>query len=72
MLMSQVKGFNLLKEKVPEFRNPLKVGVIIMISIAAFLMIMGIFWWFDGLVWYGAIISQLIFVLITIIFFYGF
>ncbi|MFX1249648.1 MAG: methyltransferase family protein [Promethearchaeota archaeon] len=70
--MSSVKGFKLLKEKVPEFRNPLIGGVIVIISIAVFLMIMGIFWWFDNLAWYGAIISQLIFVIITSFFFYGF
>ncbi|MFX0067031.1 MAG: methyltransferase family protein [Candidatus Hermodarchaeota archaeon] len=70
--MSQKTGFNLLKEKVPEFRNPLKMGVIITLSILVFVTILIFFWWFDGLGWYGAIISQLILVLITIIFFYGF
>jgi len=70
--MSQKTGFNLLKEKVPEFKNPLKMGFIITLSILVFITILIFFWWFDNLGWYGAIISQLILVLITIIYFYGF
>jgi len=48
------------------------MGVIFTIAILVFLGIMLFFWWFDSLVWYGAIISQLVFCVITIIFFYGF
>ncbi|NHJ01853.1 MAG: isoprenylcysteine carboxylmethyltransferase family protein [Candidatus Heimdallarchaeota archaeon] len=70
--MSQITGFNLLKEKVPEFRNPLKMGFIITLSILVFCSILILFWLFDSLGWYGTIISQLILVIITIIFFYGF
>ncbi|MFW9992935.1 MAG: methyltransferase family protein [Candidatus Odinarchaeota archaeon] len=70
--MSQIKSFSLMREKVPEFRNPLTMGVTITLSILGFTVIMLFFWWFDGLVWYGAMISQLIFVIIATIFFYGF
>jgi hypothetical protein len=37
-------GFNLLKEKVPEFRSPLKTMIIIIIGLLIFLSIM-IFYW---------------------------
>lgn len=70
--MSEVKGFNLLKEKVPEFRSYLKMGIIFTMSILVFLGIMVFFWWFDSLVLFGAIISQLILVVVSITFFYGF
>lgn len=58
--MTQKKGFDLLKEKVPEFRSPLKMTGIIAAGLLIFLGIMTFFWWIDGLKWYGALISQLI------------
>ncbi len=67
--MSQKTGFNLLKEKVPEFKNPLKMGFIITLSILVFITILIFFWWFDNLGWYWAIISQLILAFITILYF---
>lgn len=70
--MEQKKGFDLLKEKVPEFRNPLKTMIIVIIGLLIFLGIMIFFWWFDGLLWYGVFISQSIFTLIASIFIYRF
>ncbi|MFX1284786.1 MAG: methyltransferase family protein [Promethearchaeota archaeon] len=61
-----------MKEKVPEFRNPLKMGFIISLSILVFITILILFLWFDSFGWYGAIISQLILVLISIVYFYCF
>ena len=69
--MAQKKGFDLLKEKVPEFRSPLKIAGIVAIGLLIFLGIMTFFWWFDGLVWYGAWISQLIVALVCSAFSYG-
>ncbi|MFB0503592.1 MAG: methyltransferase, partial [Candidatus Bathyarchaeia archaeon] len=69
--MAQEKGFDLLKEKVPEFRSPLKMAGIVAIGLLVFLGIMTFFWWFDGLVWYGALISQLILALVCSAFSYG-
>jgi len=70
--ISQKKGFSLLKEKVPEFQSPLKMIGIFAISILIFTGIMVFFWWFDSLIWYGAIISQLIVGLISSIFIYSY
>lgn len=58
--MTQKKGVALLKEKVPEFRNPLKMTSIIAAGFLIFFGIIIFFWWFDSLKWYGALISQLI------------
>ncbi len=70
--IEQKKGFNLLKEKVPEFRSPLKTAIIIIIGLLIFLGIMLFFWWFDGLLWYGIFISQSILTLIASVFIYRF
>lgn len=69
--MTQKTGFDLLKEKVPEFRNPLKMAVVVAVGLLIFLGIMTFFWWLDGLVRYGALISQLIVALIFSAFSYG-
>jgi hypothetical protein len=71
MKMAQERGFDLLKEKVPELRSPLKMAGIFAIGLLIFLGIMIFFWWFDGLVWYGALISQLILALVRSAFSYG-
>ncbi|MFX1411529.1 MAG: methyltransferase family protein [Promethearchaeota archaeon] len=70
--IDQKKGFNLLKEKVPEFRSKLKTVIIIIIGLFLFLAIMIFFWWFDRLVWYGFFISQSINALIASVFIYCF
>ncbi|NVM46919.1 MAG: hypothetical protein HWN79_18590 [Candidatus Lokiarchaeota archaeon] len=72
MKIEQKKGFNLLKEKVPEFRSSLKTTIIIIIGLVIFLGIMIFFWWFDGLLWYGIFISQSITTLIASVFIYRF
>ena len=70
--MEEKKGFKLLKEKVPEFRSPLKTMIIIIIGLLIFLGIMIFFWWFDRLLWYGIFISQSITSLIASVFIYRF
>jgi len=70
--IDQKKGFKLLKEKVPEFRSPLKTMIIITIGLLIFLGIIIFFWWFDRLLWYGIFISQSIIALITSVFIYSF
>ncbi len=70
--INQKKGFNLLKEKVPEFRSRLKTMIIITFGLLIFLGIMIFFWWFDGLLWYGIFISQSIIALIASVFIYRF
>ncbi|MBY8985994.1 MAG: isoprenylcysteine carboxylmethyltransferase family protein [Candidatus Lokiarchaeota archaeon] len=61
-----------MKEKVPEFRSPLKIIIIITIGLLIFLGIMIFFWWFDRLLWYGIFISQSIISLIASGFIYCF
>ncbi|MFX0043431.1 MAG: methyltransferase family protein [Candidatus Hodarchaeota archaeon] len=61
-----------MKEKVPEFRSPLKAVIIIIIGLFIFLSIMIFFWWFDRLVRYGFFISQSVNVLIASVFIYCF
>jgi len=58
--MAQKKGYELLKEKVPEFRSPWKSTAIFIIWFLLFLVCIGFFIWFNGLVWYGALISQFV------------
>ena len=70
--MTQKSGFDLLKEKVPEFRSPLKAGGIIVMGFLIFLGIMLFFWWVDNLVWYGVLISQSIVALVCSVFSYSF
>lgn len=66
--MAQKRGFDLLKEKVPEFRNPLKTAGIAAAGVLIFLGIMVFFQWFDGLKWYAALISQFIVALVCSVF----
>jgi len=70
--MTQKSGLDLLKEKVPEFRSSSKMGGIIIIGFLIFLGIMTFFWWFDDIVWYGFLVSQLIVALISSAFSYGY
>ena len=69
--MVQRKGYELLKEKIPEFRSPWKSIIIFVIWLLLFLVCIIFFLWFDGLVWYGALISQLIVALVCSAFAYG-
>jgi len=62
--MTQKKGYELLKEKVPEFRSPWKSTAIFIIWFLLFLVCIVFFLLFDGLVWYGALISQLVVALV--------
>lgn len=66
--MAQKRGFDLLKEKVPELGNPLKMAGIVAAAVLIFLGIMVFFQWFDGLKWYGALVSQLIVALVCSVF----
>lgn len=54
------RGYELLKEKVPEFRSPWKSITIFIIWFLLFLVCIFFFWLFDSLVWYAPLISQLI------------
>jgi len=58
--MVNKSGFALLKEKVPAFGSPWKAVMIFTGWFLLFLACLAFFWWFDGLVWYGALISQTI------------
>ncbi|MFW9827729.1 MAG: methyltransferase family protein [Candidatus Thorarchaeota archaeon] len=61
-----------MKEKIPEFRSPLKTAIIITFGLLIFIGIMLFFWWFDGLLWYGSFISQSINAFIASLFIYRF
>ena len=69
--MAQKKGYELLKEKVPEFRSRWKSTAIFIIWFLLFLVCIAFFLWFDRLVWYGALISQLAVALVCSAFAYG-
>lgn len=69
--MTQKKGYELLKEKVPEFRSLWKSIAIFIVGLLLFLVCIVFFIWFDGLVWYGALLSQLIVALVCSAFAYG-
>jgi len=69
--MAQKKGYELLKEKVPEFRSPWKSTAIFIVWFLLFLVCILFFLWVDGLVWSGALISQLIVALMCSAFAYG-
>ena len=69
--MTQLTGFELLKEKVPEFGTPWKCVVIFIFWFFLFFLCMLFFLWFDSLVWYGPLISQLIIASICSVFSYG-
>jgi protein-S-isoprenylcysteine O-methyltransferase Ste14 len=69
--MVQKKGYELLKENVAAFKTPWKSAVIFIIWCLLFLGWIVFFLWFDGLVWYGALLSQLIAALICAAFSYA-
>lgn len=69
--MTQKKGYELLKEKIPEFRSPWKSTAIFIIWFLLFLACIVFFLFFDRLAWYGALISQLIVALVCSAFAYG-
>ncbi|MEA2054122.1 MAG: isoprenylcysteine carboxylmethyltransferase family protein [Candidatus Thermoplasmatota archaeon] len=69
--MTQKKGYELLKEKIPEFRSPWKSTAIFAVGFLLFLVCTVFFIWFDGLVWYEALLSQLIIALVCSAFAYG-
>lgn len=69
--MEEKAGFDLLKEKVPEFRNPWLGFIIFFIWFLLFLLCMVFFWWFDNLVPCGALISQCVVALICSAFSYA-
>ena len=52
-------GYNLLKEKVPEFQTPWKGAVILTGWVVLFFVCVLFFWWFDSYAWYFPLISQL-------------
>lgn len=61
---SKKKGYQLLQEKVPEFGSPPKAVGIAVVWVLLFLAFIVFFLWFDRLVWYGALLSQLVTALI--------
>ena len=69
--MAQKKGYELLKEKIPEFRSSWRSVTIFTIWFLLFLVCIVFFLWFDRLVWYGALISQLIVALVCSAFVYS-
>jgi hypothetical protein len=69
--MERQTGFGLLKEKIPEFGSPWLSIVIFFAWFLLFLLCMAFFWWFDGLVPYGALISQCLVALICTAFSYA-
>lgn len=54
------RGYELLKEKVPEFRSTWKSITIFIIWFLLFLLCISFFRLFDSLVWYASLISQLV------------
>lgn len=53
------KGFDVLKEKVPEFNNPWRMAALYVILILSLLAFIAFFWRLDRLLTYGALVSQL-------------
>jgi len=58
--MIEKKDFDLLKEKVQEFRNAWRMRALFVALILGLLAFIGLFWWLDHLLTYGALVSQLI------------
>lgn len=70
--MGRKEGFELLKEKVAEFRSLWKGIAIFLVWFLLFLVCVVFFLWFDGLMSYGALISQFIVALVCSAFVYGY
>jgi protein-S-isoprenylcysteine O-methyltransferase Ste14 len=70
--LSQKTGYRLLQEKVPVFKSPSKAVGIVTLYVLFFAGIMVFFWWFDNLLWYGPFLSQIIIVLISTLFIFGY
>lgn len=58
--MAQKKGFDALKEKVPELRTPWRMAASFVILILSTLAFITLFWRLDRLLTYGPLVSQLI------------
>lgn len=59
--IARKNGFDLLKEKVLEFRNPRRIAALYIILSLSLLAIIALFWWVDCLrIYDGTMISQLI------------
>jgi hypothetical protein len=58
------EGYELLKEKVPDFQPPRKSAVILTGWFLLFLMCLLFLWCFDSFAWYAPLISQLIIALL--------
>ena len=69
--MIKNKGYELLKEKVPDFKSTWKSFLIYLIWILYFLLCIFLFLWMDNIVLYGALISQFIIALICSAFSYA-
>ncbi len=52
------EGYELLKEKVPEFRTPWKALSIITGWVLLSAVWLVFFWWFDSIAWYNPLVSQ--------------
>lgn len=53
-----VKGYELLKEKVPDFQTPWKATIILTGWVLLFILCVLFFWWFDSFEWYAPLLSQ--------------
>lgn len=54
------QGYELLKEKVPEFQTPWKSVAILTGWVVLFLLCLLFLWWFDSYAWYAPLVSQFI------------
>jgi hypothetical protein len=52
------RGYELLKEKVPDFQTPWKGAVILTGWILLFLVCLLFLWWVDSVAWYGPLVGQ--------------
>ena len=68
--MVSKKGYELLKEKVPDFKNPLIAIFIFICWILLFSGIMVFFWWFDSLFSFGPVLSQFLIAVTCTVFAY--
>ena len=60
MRMTEKTGFDVLKEKVPEFRNPWRMAALCVILILSTIALITLFWRLDRSLTHGAPVSQLI------------
>jgi len=58
--IAREKGFDLLKEKVLEFKNPRRIAILYIILSLSLLAFIALIRWIDCLRLFGAMISQLI------------